>query len=216
MNQLLLDVEFKFHELWDSSFLDVLAPSHVNSANEPASSDSMAVAATQDRRARDHQLSQMLDRFYALSVQKDRNDAGRALEVLLNDLFRFFDLEPRLPFRVQGEEIDGSVILDYQTYLIEAKWTQNPVSERDLLIFRGKVEGKSAFTRGFFISINNFTSGAKESIVRGKQPTFFLVDGYDLSLVLRGHVPLPEMLRFKLRKLTEEGQVFVSAQQLCM
>ena len=89
----------------------------------------------------------------------------------------------REPFRVTGEQIDGSFDLDYETYLLEAKWEKSPISEGPLLVFRGKIEGKSAMTRGVFISLNGISAQAREAIVHGKQATFFIIDGYELSMV---------------------------------
>ncbi len=172
------------------------------------------VTAATDSPAHGAALWHLRTRFYALASNPDRQAAGRALQDLLNELFQLFGLEPRQPFRVSGEEIDGSFVLDYETYLVEAKWTKEPVGEADLLVFRGKVEGKSAFTRGVFISLSGFSVPAPDALTRGKQPNFFLIDGYDLSMVLEGQVDLPVLLRQKVRALTEEGKVFVSAKEL--
>lgn len=101
-----------------------------------------------------------------------------------------------------------------EVYLVEAKWEADPISEGPLLIFRGKIEGKSQYTRGLFISINAFTAPAKKAIVTGKQPNFFLMDGYDLSTVLEGRISLIDLLRGKQRRLAEEGNVFVAASEL--
>ena len=96
---------------------------------------------------------------------------------------------------------------------MEARWHKHQASESDLLAFRGKIEGKSAFTRGVFIALNGFSPQAIEAIVKGKQPTFFLMEGYDLTTVLEAQAGLPGLMRFKLRKLTEEGAVFASARE---
>ncbi len=139
----------------------------------------------------------------------DRPAAGFAFEKLLNDLFEASDLAPRKPFRVVGEQIDGSFVLDHEVYLIEAKWQQATVSESDLLVFRGKIEGKSAFTRGVFVALNGASDQAKQAIPRGKQPVFFAVDGYDLMMVLSEEISLIEFFRLRQRLLAEEGLAFV-------
>ncbi|MFH0823592.1 MAG: hypothetical protein V2B18_12635, partial [Pseudomonadota bacterium] len=73
------------------------------------------------------------------------------------------------------------------------------------------VEGKSSFTRGVFLSLSGYAETALKAITQGKQPNFFLMDGYDLSVVLEGQIGLDLLLRTKLRHLAEEGRVFVSA-----
>jgi Restriction endonuclease len=147
--------------------------------------------------------------FYELGRYTDRKAAGLALEVLLNELFEMFKLEPRKPFCVVGEQIDGSFVLDSEVYLVEAKWRAEKTQQPDLLVFREKVAAKSAHTRGMFLSINGFTDGAIDAITRGKQPVFFLADGYDLVRVLEEHVSLPSLLRTKQRALAEEGTVYM-------
>ena len=127
----------------------------------------------------------------------------------MSRLFETSGLNSRSPFKVCGEQIDGSVEIDTNTYLIEVKWTKKPINESDLLVFRGKVEGKSSFTRGMFLSINGFTEEAITAITTGKQPNFFLLDGYDLTTVLEEKCSLGELLRHKIRKLAEEGSVYV-------
>lgn len=214
LNGLLVEIGFKFPDLWAPEFLDSLSGDPLARAQAAARSAAAVADVGAAEAARAAALLEIRTRFYSLAADGDRQAAGLALEDLLNDLFRLFDLEPRQPFRVTGEQIDGSFLLDYETYLVEAKWTKEPVPESDLLVFKGKVEGKSAFTRGVFISLNNATDAAREAITRGKQVTFFLVDGYDLTAVLEGQVDLPTLLRLKLRKLTEEGRVFVSAKEL--
>lgn len=82
------------------------------------------------------------------------------------------------------------------------------------MVFRGKIEGKSAFTRGVFISLNGVTDEARQAITQGKQPTFFTIDGYDLTMVLSDQVGLMEFLRQRRRLLAEEGKVIVPFPQL--
>jgi hypothetical protein len=215
LNGLLIEVGFKFPDLWAQEFLDSLSGDPLARAQAAARSAAAVADVSAAEAARAAAVLELRTRFYGLAADPDRQAAGLALQDLLNDLFRLFDLEPRQAFRVEpGEQIDGSFLLDYETYLVEAKWTKEPVPESDLLVFKGKVEGKSAFTRGVFISLNNASDAARDAITRGKQVTFFLVDGYDLTAVLEGQIDLPTLLRLKLRKLTEEGRVFVSAKDL--
>lgn len=47
---------------------------------------------------------------------------GYAFEVFLKDLFNIYGLAAREPFRLSGEQIDGSFQLSSETYLLEAKW----------------------------------------------------------------------------------------------
>ena len=147
--------------------------------------------------------------FLQLAAEADRNKAGLALEELLNRLFELFDLHPRRAFRVVGEQIDGSFEMGEQVYLVESKWEKTALPEADLLVFRGKVEGKSTFTRGVFIALNDVSAAARDAITRGKAPSFFVMNGHDLLMILGEAITLPDFLRQRVRLLAEEGRVCV-------
>ena len=72
-----------------------------------------------------------------------------------------------------------------------------------MLIFRGKIEGKSSITRGVFVALNGYTEGAIQALCTGKQPNFFLVDGQDIYSFLCNKSDLVELLRFKRRSMAE-------------
>jgi hypothetical protein len=147
-------------------------------------------------------------------METDRNKAGLALEHLLNRLFTIFQLQPRLPFCVVGEQIDGSFELDGEIYLLESKWEKERLPEAHLLVFRGKIEGKSAFNRGVFIALNDISLPARDAITRGKSPLFFVVNGYDLTMILSEVMTLTDFLRKRFRLLAEEGRVCVPFSEL--
>lgn len=215
LNGLILEVGFKFPDLWDPDFHASLVIDGSTRARQMVEreerAEQLAVGLQQESMKRREYLR---GQFYALCSASDRQAAGLALENVLNQLFQLSDLSPRKPFRVAGEQIDGSFDLDGEIYLLEAKWEAGALPEAPLLIFRGKVEGKSQFTRGVFVALNGITPDALLAITQGKQPNFFLMDGYDLTIVLEGRMPLDDLLRAKLRLLAEEGRVFVSAKEL--
>lgn len=207
LNGLLVEVGFKFPDLWDPDFIASLRLD----SKERAKGHVAAAAAEQRVRAsafsaKAEHLRTMQQEFFALHAQEDRQAAGLALESILNRLFALEGLAPREPFRVVGEQIDGSFVLDHETYLLEAKWEKAPLCEEPLLVFYGKVGGKSHFTRGLFIAINGITEQAATAIVRGKPPNFFVANGYELTKVLAGHLDLKTFLRHRQRLLAE-GQV---------
>ncbi|MCK9335800.1 MAG: restriction endonuclease [Candidatus Cloacimonetes bacterium] len=202
LNKCLLALEFKFPNLWDKSFLDSLYIPEAENKETPSEQDDSTEKA---RRA----LSEIKDKFYQLTKEPNRQKAGFELEKILAKIFEVYGLSPRESFRVVGEQIDGSIEYKNEIYLIEAKWTESRINEGELLKFKGKIEGKSSFTRGIFISINGFTPESIYQIKQGKRPSFFLMDGYDISMVLEKRCDLPELLYFKLRKLCEEGDMLV-------
>jgi hypothetical protein len=177
------------------------------SVSDPMHASATPVAPDEKRRA--ETLLLLKTEFLELAAESDRNRAGLALEGLLNRLFELFQLHPRRGFRVTGEQIDGSFELADQVYLVESKWERHALSEADLLVFRGKIEGKSTFTRGVFIALNDVSAAARDAITRGKAPSFFVMNGHDLMMILSGAITLPDFLRYRVRLLAEEGKVCV-------
>jgi hypothetical protein len=94
---------------------------------------------------------------------------GYAFERFLKSLFDAFGLEARDPFRVKGEQIDGSFLLANEIYLLEAKWQTKACDASDLRSFQGKIEEKAAWTRGLFISNSGFTEEGLAAFGRGKR-----------------------------------------------
>jgi Restriction endonuclease len=82
---------------------------------------------------------------------------GYAFEYFLKELFDAYGLAAREPFRLRGEQIDGSFQLSSETYLLEAKWQSLKSGVAELHTFHGKIEQKAAWSRGLFISNSGFT-----------------------------------------------------------
>jgi hypothetical protein len=126
---------------------------------------------------RSARLLDLKQQLFTPHGESNRQAAGFALEKILDELLTAYGLAPRASFRVIGDQIAGSFELDNETYLPEAKWKKNALSEADLLVFRGKVEGKSAYTRGVFVALNGITDEANDALTRGKHPTFLSSTG---------------------------------------
>ncbi|WP_336509793.1 restriction endonuclease [Stutzerimonas stutzeri] len=137
---------------------------------------------------------------------------GYAFESFLQNLFGSSDLQPRAPFRLVGEQIDGSFQLGSDIYLVEAKWLQGPVGVAELHTFHGKVDQKAAWTRGLFISYAGFTDVGLVAFGRGKK--VICMSGEDIYLALGAKVPVRELVERKVRVAAETGNPFVSYRQL--
>lgn len=175
INRKMLEIGFKIPELWDNSFLDSLprAQSQVS------------------HKVGDHsgELKQLLEEYMALS-KLEPHKRGFAFQGFLNKLFAAYDLAPKSAFRLVGEEIDGSFELDAQTYLLEAKWQAKQSAQQELLVFNGKVEGKSTWARGVFISYTGFTQEGLEAFARGKRTSCIGLNGQDIFFSWRAGFPL--------------------------
>jgi len=154
LNQLITQVGFKIPELWDTEFLDSLP------------STQKVEKRTQELSNREviERLKSDLIRLTSLKPQ----ERGFAFEKFLNELFSAYNLDPRSSFRITGEQIDGSFQLGTDVYLVEAKWHDKPIDQGELLVFHGKVGGKSSWSRGLFVSYNGFTPDGLIAFSKGR------------------------------------------------
>jgi predicted protein tyrosine phosphatase len=137
---------------------------------------------------------------------------GYAFEKLLGDLFNLHGLEAREPFRIRGEQIDGSFQLANETYLLEAKWHGRKIGAADLHAFHGKLAEKAAWTRGLFVSESGFTEEGLHAFGRGKR--VICMDGLDLYDTMSRELPLDRVIERKARAAAETGSPFVSVRDL--
>lgn len=147
-------------------------------------------------------LKQQLIDLSALEPQP----RGYAFEAWLRDIFCVFGLQAREPFRIRGEQIDGSFLLQGETYLVEAKWQSAPTGAPDLHVFHGKLEQKAAWARGLFVSNSGFTEDGLAAFGRGKR--VICMDGLDLFETLDRELPLNHVLERKARRAAETGLPF--------
>jgi len=200
LNDLIKELGFKILELWDEVFLSSLP-------REKTEQDTETTKVTSE------QLGEL--RNSLLSLEKlPPEQKGFEFERFLNALFHTFGLEPRASFRLQGEQIDGSIEFENHTYLIEAKYQATPVGQADLLTFRGKVEGKATWSRGIFISISSFTEDGLVAFSRGRPTNLITFSGQDLFFIVDGQMPLDQAIRLKARRAAETGEVMVPVYQL--
>jgi hypothetical protein len=209
LNGHVYEIGFKFPELWDKGFRDSLRQTTAERAQQHVKQADAEQHEITTQVKHSKELRQLKEQFFQLSTEVDRNKAGIALEGLLNKLFMVYELNPRAAFRVTGEQIDGSFMLEGEVYLVESKWEKYALPEADLLVFRGKIEGKSTFTRGVLLALNDVTDVARDAITRGKSPSFFVMNGYDLMMILSEVISLTDFLKKRVRLLGEEGRVCV-------
>jgi len=199
LNELLLKLGFKVPELWERSFLESL----------PSAEEETPEKKELDR----NKLVELKDKLVGLSKLPPQK-RGYAFQDFLQGLFSLFDLKPKSPFRLIGEEIDGSIELGNHTYLIEAKWQNAPVGQKDLLVFRGKVESKATWSRGLFISYSGFTKDGLEAFSRGRSTNLIAMSGEDLFFILHGKIGLDKVISLKSRYAAETGGIMIRVYDL--
>ena len=137
---------------------------------------------------------------------------GYAFEGFLKGLFDAFGLAAQEPFRLRGEQIDGSFQLGSEIYLLEAKWHGQSIGVAELHTFHGKIEQKAAWTRGLFVSNSGFTDDGLAAFGRGKR--VICMDGLDLYEMLDREIPLTQVLERKIRRAAETGSPFLRVRDL--
>ena len=157
----------------------------------------------------DDDLNDLKTRFLVLQGSSDARQRGYDFEKLLSDLFKIFDMEPRLAYSTDIEQIDGSLTFDTDDYILEAKWTVDPVSRGTADEFAAKVRRKGKNALGLIVSVNGFSSPALKAYA--EETPFLTVDGSDLFLVLDGRVRLDDLLKAKRRHANETGSCFLPA-----
>jgi hypothetical protein len=166
----------------------------------------------QEIKAIDASLSaNLLNELTALS-SLEPHPRGYAFEKYLKSLFDVNSLEGRASFRLVGEQIDGSFELSGETYLLEAKWTNQPIGSADLRSFNAKVEDKAAWSRGLFISNSGFSEDGLTAFGKGK--SIICMDGVDMSEMLMDNRSFAEVVSRKVRRAAETGDPFVRVRDL--
>lgn len=133
---------------------------------------------------------------------------GYELEKILLELGRLSGLEVTEPFRVNGEQIDGTVKYDGEHYLIEAKWQDQAASNEPVYQFVGKVEGRM-YGRGIFVSVHGFSDYVVRSIAIGKAIKTFFVDGEDLVCVLEERLSFSQLIDRKVKAAQTRGEIYI-------
>ncbi|QRN95746.1 restriction endonuclease [Archangium violaceum] len=159
-------------------------------------------------------ISELKDLFLQLLLEENTQKRGYLFEVWLHELFKWSGLKPRKSFRNIGEQIDGSLILGSETYLVEARWRQDSADLKDLLVLHGKVQAKTKSTRGLFVSIAGFTEDARKAYPVGRPTALIGMDREDIYAIIERKVGLIELLKAKKRRADESSDGFVSAKDL--
>jgi hypothetical protein len=174
----------------------------------------------QDERARKQSFSEtrehLKQHFLTLYAALDRQQSGYGLEDLLYQVFDLFELQPRGPFRLAGEQIDGAFVHESTDFLLEAKWQKAPANLEALRDLDGAVGSNLDNTLGLFISIHGYTGEALDRYRQGNRPRIVCMDGADLMAVLEGQIDLNDLLRRKKAIAAQRGEVFAPVSKIIL
>lgn len=190
------------------SVTKVYSANLANEALEQAARDAASAQSAAMRKFTDD-LDNLKTNFIDLQRQNDKHQRGYALESLLADLFLLYDLEPRMAYSIDLEQIDGAFSFDTDDYILESRWRVALADRADGDVFAAKVQSKGKNAIGLFASINGFTANF---LTRFETATpFITLDGTDLFMVLDNRVRLDDLLRAKKRHANETGSCYLPA-----
>lgn len=152
-------------------------------------------------------LEDLKVKFFNIASNTNPQQKGFQFEKFLNELFIFFDLDPKSSFKIVGEQIDGAFTFDKTDYLLEAKWQEKEISAADLYTFGGKIQGKLKNTLGLFISLGAYSKECTETS-NPSTKSMILMDGMDLMQVLEGRIGLNELILIKRRHASQTGDIY--------
>ena len=191
INSIMLKLGYRIPELTDEKFLSSLSKHDLSDVSV-------------DR----IKLADLDSEYRAMKKNPDVQSRGYEVQSFLWRMFTLWRLNPREPLRISGEEIDGSIELDNETYLLEARWRKNPSNKDDLTLFSSKIGMKSKWSRGIFISVSGFKEQALSAFTTRGGNSFIAMKGDEIDLVLAGKIDLAELLRKKVRISAEEGTLY--------
>ena len=144
-----------------------------------------------------------------LNIEKKQTQQqkGYAFEIYLKHLFEAFNLDVRASYRTENDQIDGSFILNGNTILIEAKYRTTEISKNDLLLFSHKIETKSPFTKGVFVTLSRPSDKTIEYFY-DKSSRLILFTVEEIYILLEYKISLIDILIKKFRHLEETGTIF--------
>ncbi|HMG69271.1 MAG TPA: hypothetical protein VK588_16350 [Chitinophagaceae bacterium] len=152
-------------------------------------------------------LDELKQAFFEIAINTNPQARGLQLEKFLNDLFNFFDLDPKSSFKIAGEQIDGSFTFDNTDYLLEAKWQKKVINAQDLYGFGGKIQGKLKNTLGLYVSLEGYSPECTKT-ENPAVKAIILMDGADLMQILEGRIKLNDMLYIKRRHAAQTGEIY--------
>lgn len=166
-------------------------------------------------RARAQFISDLREKFYRMCQDGDQTQKrGYELEKLLNEVFGLFGFDVYKPFKLQGEQIDGSFKYDGENYIFESKWHDKETACVDLYSFAYKIESNSLYPRGVFFSINGYTDEALNRITYNKKAQLILFDAVDLIAVLEERMTLGSLLDEKIRFAQTHSKIYMNANEI--
>ncbi len=160
-------------------------------------------------------ITDLRNQFYEMCKKVDESQQrGYDLEKFLGFLFPIYNIDVYKPFKLIGEQVDGSFKHDGENYIFESKWQDKEVACNQLYSFAFKIESNSLYPRGVFFSINGYTEEALQRISYNKKAQLILFDAIDFIAVLEERIMLPTLLDEKIRYAQTRSKIYINANEI--
>jgi hypothetical protein len=118
-------------------------------------------------------------------------------------------LYARPGYKADGRQIDGAITIEGTTFLLETKFTNEPVGSPDIDSFMAKIESKADNTMGLCVSMSGFNDGAKRAASKQRTPMLLLDHSHIFNLILPGTMTLPQVVSRIKRHASQTGSSFL-------
>jgi tetratricopeptide (TPR) repeat protein len=152
------------------------------------------------------ELAELRERYEKIKKNKPQ-ERGYALEKLFVDLMKISDIPVQEPFKIVGEQIDGTIKYEGHYYLIELKWVNKKASETNISNLYIKANGKLE-SRGLFIAMKGFSEDAIYALTKGKKLKVLILDGKHFENVIYGKYTFPGLLEFAISEASSGGDIY--------
>lgn len=171
--------------------------------------------ALEHKRKKASERTALKDAFYKLFAESNPQKRGKALEGVLNSLFKNCEILVREAFTYRGadgegvlEQVDGSVEIDGHIYLVEMKWWEKPIGRGEVSPHLVRLFSR-ADVRGIFISNSKFTGPAVETVREAiNQKICILCELEEIVTALENDTDLGELFRRKINAAIHDKQPF--------
>ena len=154
--------------------------------------------------------------LFSLFSESDKHKRGKALEKVVNSLFKTSGILIREDFTLTGsdgegviEQIDGVIELESQLYFVEMKWWKDPIGVPEISQHLVRVYHR-AESRAIIISASGFTAPAvstcKEAL---QQKVVVLCTLQEIVFLLENQGDLCELIKKKVQSAIVDRNPFV-------
>jgi hypothetical protein len=161
------------------------------------------------RLAAQRSLVTLQQELTTLTPRLGTQDGGYAFEKWFYDLAIYFELDARPGYKADGRQIDGAITIEGTTFLLEAKFTNEPIGSPDIDSFMAKIESKADNTMGLCVSMSGFNEGAKRTASKQRTPMLLLDHSHIFNLILPGTMTLPQVVSRIKRHASQTGSSFL-------